>query len=82
MRSTATGSDVTTTCEPAELVLGIDVELFAGVAGESPNDRRVRLPVARAILAELSEQDPKDARFVRSLMSRSTRRHLTERRAA
>jgi hypothetical protein len=64
------------------LVLGIDVELFAGVVGESPDSRRVRLAVAREIFAELSEQAPEDARFARALMSRSTRRHLSERRAA
>jgi hypothetical protein len=82
VRIIVAGQRAVSTDEFTELALGIDAELFSGVADESGPARLARLSVAREVLAELSQQDPKDARFVRSLMSRSTRRHLSERRAA
>ncbi len=62
-----------------ELVLGFDVELFAGVLGESTPDRRVRLTVAREVLAELPAED---ARSAKALMNGSNRRSTSGRRAA
>jgi hypothetical protein len=81
MRTFVAGQEAAEASESAELVLGIDVELFTGVPGETALDRRVRLSVAREVLTELSEDAPEDARFIRSLMRRSSGR-LSERRAA
>lgn len=44
----------------AELSLGLDVELFAGSPGESCQDRRIRMAVAREALAELVEAGESD----------------------
>lgn len=46
--------------EFAELArsLGIDLELFAGVPGESATERAARLAAAADILADLEHEDP------------------------
>lgn len=81
MRMFVAGQEALLASEFAELALGIDVELFAGVIGETAQARRVRLSVAREVLAELAAQAPEDAKFARVLMGRSARRTSTRRAA-
>ncbi|MFD7642308.1 hypothetical protein ACFV4P_16800 [Kitasatospora sp. NPDC059795] len=54
--------------EFAELALGVDCELFAGVPGESPLEYATRMDVALAVLAELDREDLELAAFARRLM--------------
>ncbi|GGO86699.1 hypothetical protein [Wenjunlia tyrosinilytica] len=51
-----------------EAPLGVDRELFAGVLGESEQERAARLDVAREVLAELRASHPRDAAFAEALM--------------
>ncbi|MFD5467054.1 hypothetical protein ACFWIQ_30150 [Kitasatospora sp. NPDC127059] len=55
--------------EFAELALGVDKELFAGVVGESAVERQARLDVAYAVLADLRREDPELAAFAERLLS-------------
>ncbi|GLW68449.1 hypothetical protein Kpho02_07480 [Kitasatospora phosalacinea] len=55
--------------EFAELALGVDEELFAGVPGESAVEREARLDVASAVLAELEREEPELAAYARRLMA-------------
>lgn len=54
--------------EFAELSLGLDRELFAGVPGETPEERAPRLDVAREVLRDLRETDPQAAAYAEELM--------------
>ncbi|MFC6596950.1 hypothetical protein [Kitasatospora paranensis] len=54
--------------EFAELALGVDEELFAGVSGESAIDRAARMDVALAVLADLRREDPELAAYAERLM--------------
>ena len=55
MEAFVAGHKAVSACDFAELSLGLDVELFAGLPGESRSERRVRLAVAREALTELLE---------------------------
>ncbi|AGP56720.1 hypothetical protein M271_26190 [Streptomyces rapamycinicus NRRL 5491] len=50
------------------MAFGIDLELFTGPAAETDEDRRARLDVARAVLAELRESDPVAAAYAAALL--------------
>lgn len=62
MKSFVAGHEVLSVRDFAELSLGIDFELFTGPPGESRPDRRVRLAVAREVLAELRVAGESDER--------------------
>jgi hypothetical protein len=57
------GHEAYDTFEFTELALGIDRELFAGVADESSEGRAARLDAARDVLADLDEEDPELALY-------------------
>jgi hypothetical protein len=59
--------------DPIELSLGFDLELFAGVPGETRNERRTRLAVAREVLRDLFEVDPQAAQRAKELMRAASR---------
>ncbi|MFJ5922552.1 hypothetical protein ACIQF6_08055 [Kitasatospora sp. NPDC092948] len=50
MKSIVAGQHAANAEEFAELALGVDSELFAGVPGESPIERKARRDVALAVL--------------------------------
>ncbi|MFJ1753866.1 hypothetical protein [Kitasatospora sp. NPDC088134] len=54
--------------EFAELALGVDEELFAGVPGESADEYTARVDVAVAVLADLRREDPELAAYAELLM--------------
>ncbi|MFC8450605.1 hypothetical protein [Kitasatospora sp. NPDC057223] len=80
MKLIVAGQEAATASEFAELALGIDVELFAGIVGEDDLDRRTRLAVATEVLRDLA---PEAARYARALMRNAAerRRVLTWRAA-
>ncbi|MFE2412469.1 hypothetical protein ACFXDE_29385 [Kitasatospora sp. NPDC059408] len=81
MKLIVAGQDALTPDEFRELAFGfgIDAELFAGVEGESAEDRRARLDVAREILRDL---DRPAARFASGLMRTAERRRVLTWKAA
>ncbi|MGW6404227.1 hypothetical protein [Streptomyces sp. NPDC055134] len=91
MKYIVAGHVAVTAAEFAELALGIDLELFAGPAMESEDERAARLDVAREVLAELRESDPEVAAYADALLRtspltarprvRRTRRTLARRAA-
>ncbi|MFE0459581.1 hypothetical protein ACFW1A_10005 [Kitasatospora sp. NPDC058965] len=68
MKSIVAGQRAVSALEFTELALGVDVELFAGVPGESEIGRAARLDAARDILADLDQEDPQAAEFARALL--------------
>ena len=80
MKLIVAGQEAATASEFAELALGIDVELFAGIVGEDDLDRRTRLAVATEVLRDLA---PEAARYAKALMRNAAerRRVLTWRAA-
>ncbi|MFJ6139264.1 hypothetical protein [Kitasatospora sp. NPDC092286] len=68
MRSIVAGQTALDGAEFAELALGVDEELFAGVPGETKLERSARLDVAEAVLADLRREDPELAAFATALM--------------
>jgi hypothetical protein len=56
------------TFEFAELALGIDRELFAGLADETDTERAARLDAARDVLADLAGDDPELTTYAQILM--------------
>ncbi len=80
MKLIVAGQEAATAFEFAELALGIDVELFAGIVGEGDLDRRTRLAVATEVLRDLA---PEAARYAKALMRNAAerRRVLTWRAA-
>ncbi|MFJ2866365.1 hypothetical protein [Kitasatospora sp. NPDC087314] len=68
MKSIVAGQHALGTEEFAELALGVDEELFAGVASESAVERQARLDVAYAVLADLRREDPELAAFAEQQM--------------
>lgn len=72
MRTFVAGQEAADASEFAELALGvnlgIDVELFAGVPGESAMERAARLDAAADILADLEQEAPVLAAYAASLM--------------
>ncbi|QNA74188.1 hypothetical protein C8250_021775 [Streptomyces sp. So13.3] len=72
MRTFVAGQEALSASEFTELALGIEIELFTGVPGESPEERRPRLAVALEVIKDLSEHAPEDAAFAKALMRRRT----------
>ncbi|MGW6916672.1 hypothetical protein ACWGB8_23025 [Kitasatospora sp. NPDC054939] len=68
MRSIVAGQRAAGSEEFAELALGVDEELFAGVAGEDELSRAARLDVAYAVLADLRREDPELAAYAERLL--------------
>ncbi|MFE0460502.1 hypothetical protein ACFW1A_14780 [Kitasatospora sp. NPDC058965] len=68
MKSIVAGQHAVTRLEFAELAFGVDLELFAGKAGETAQEWAARTDAARDIWAELAEQDPEAAAFAADLM--------------
>ncbi|AUY51267.1 hypothetical protein [Streptomyces sp. CB01881] len=68
MKSIVAGQHALGTEEFAELALGVDEELFAGVVGESAIERQARLDVAYAVLADLRREDPELAAYAEQQM--------------
>ncbi|MFE1976629.1 hypothetical protein [Streptomyces hygroscopicus] len=71
MKCIVAGHEAVTAKDFAELAFGIDLELFTGSAAETDDDRKARLDVARAVLAELRQSDPEAAAFAAALMRTS-----------
>ncbi|MFA3840734.1 hypothetical protein [Streptomyces aureus] len=71
MKYIVAGHVAVTATEFAELALGIDLELFTGLAMESESERAARLDVAREVLAELRESDPEAAAYAKALLCTS-----------
>ncbi|MEU2628288.1 hypothetical protein [Kitasatospora sp. NPDC007106] len=69
MKSIVAGQYAADSKEFAELALGVDLELFAGVAGESAIERTARMDVAAAVLADLRREDPELAAYAEALMA-------------
>ncbi|WP_371497847.1 hypothetical protein OG871_18000 [Kitasatospora sp. NBC_00374] len=69
MKSIVAGQHAVNSEEFAELALGVDSELFAGVPGESAIERQARLDVAVAVLADLRREDPELAAYAERLMN-------------
>ncbi|KJS56301.1 hypothetical protein VM98_07735 [Streptomyces rubellomurinus subsp. indigoferus] len=68
MKSIVTGQHALSTEEFAELALGVDEELFAGVTGESAVERQARLDVAYAVLTDLRREDLELAAYAEQQM--------------
>ena len=68
MRSIVAGQYAANRFEFAELALGVDVELFAGVPGESASERAARLDAAEGMLADLYREDPELAVYAHILL--------------
>ncbi|AGP57374.1 hypothetical protein [Streptomyces rapamycinicus] len=71
MKCIVAGHEAVTAKDFAELAFGIDLELFTGSAAETDEDRRARLDVARAVLAELRESAPEAAAYAAALLRTS-----------
>ncbi|GAA1092005.1 hypothetical protein [Kitasatospora arboriphila] len=69
MKSIVAGQHAADPDEFAELALGVDEELFAGVPGESPLDRAARLDAAAAVLVDLRRDAPELAAYAERLMN-------------
>ena len=82
MRSIVAGQFAVDSQEFAELALGVDSELFAGVPGESVAEYRARVDVASAVLADLDREDPELAAYARRLMASAPVPLFTARPAA
>ena len=59
------------TREAVASALGFDVELFAGVPGETPTERAARLDAAAELLTELEQADPIAAAYATELLGTS-----------
>ncbi|MEY9940723.1 hypothetical protein [Streptacidiphilus sp. MAP5-3] len=68
MKYMVAGHEAFDTSEFAELALGVDHQLFAGVPGESEIDRTARLDAARDMLVDLADEDPELAAYARLVM--------------
>lgn len=68
MRSIVAGQYAADSQEFAELALGVDEELFAGVAGEDEVSRAARLDAARDVLADLYREDRELAAYAQRLL--------------
>jgi hypothetical protein len=62
------GHEAFDTFEFTELALGIDRELFAGLADETDTDRAARLDAANDVLADLAGDDPELTAYAQILM--------------
>ncbi|MFB8235176.1 hypothetical protein ACFC58_01330 [Kitasatospora purpeofusca] len=68
MRLIIAGQTAADDDEFAELALGVDEQLFAGVAGEGEIERAARLDAAHSMLADLRREDPELAAFAERLL--------------
>lgn len=68
MRIIVAGKRAVTRAEFAELALGLDFELFAGVPGESAEERAARLDAAEHVLQELRAEAPLLAAYAARLL--------------
>ncbi|MFH9352606.1 hypothetical protein [Kitasatospora sp. NPDC017646] len=68
MKSIVAGQHAMDSEEFAELALGVDEELFAGVPGESVVERQARLDVAYDVLADLRREDLELAAYAERLV--------------
>ncbi|WP_033222238.1 hypothetical protein [Kitasatospora phosalacinea] len=68
MKSIVAGQRAANEDEFAELALGVDEELFAGVPGETAIEREARLDVAYEVLADLRREDPDLAAYAERLL--------------
>ncbi|GAA2810045.1 hypothetical protein GCM10010441_38340 [Kitasatospora paracochleata] len=82
MKSIVAGQCAVDRDEFAELALGVDEELFAGVPGESAVERRARMDAARDVLADLRREDPDLAAYAERLMNQAPVPLRTARRTA
>ncbi|GAA4859634.1 hypothetical protein [Kitasatospora terrestris] len=82
MKSIVAGQHAANPDEFAELALGVDSELFAGVAGETATEYRVRMDAALDVLADLRREDPDLAAYAERLMTQVPRPLHTARRTA
>ncbi|MEV8093709.1 hypothetical protein [Kitasatospora sp. NPDC085879] len=88
MKSIVAGQRAVNFEEFAELALGVDEELFAGVPGETVLDRAARMDVAMAVLTDLRREDRELAAYAERLMAAAplpltgVRRAAARRRAA
>ncbi|PBC78936.1 hypothetical protein BX265_3728 [Streptomyces sp. TLI_235] len=85
MKSIVAGQHAASSDEFAELALGVDEELFAGVPGESAVERAARMDVALAVLADLRREAPELAAYAERLLDTApvplhTARRTTARR--
>ncbi|WP_042365985.1 hypothetical protein [Streptacidiphilus neutrinimicus] len=71
MKTFVAGREALTATEFASLALGFDVELFAGLPGESALARAARLDAAAELLAELEREDPIAAAYAAELLGTS-----------
>ncbi|MEW1907239.1 hypothetical protein AB0442_02125 [Kitasatospora sp. NPDC085895] len=69
MKSIVAGQHAADPEEFAELALGVDEELFAGVSGETALDRAARMDAAAAVLADLRRDAPELAAYAERLMN-------------
>ncbi|MFJ8440108.1 hypothetical protein [Kitasatospora griseola] len=69
MKSIVAGQHAVGSEEFAELALGVDEELFAGVPGESVLEYAARMDVALAVLADLRREDLELAAYAELLLS-------------
>jgi len=82
VKSIVAGQNAVGSEEFAELALGVDSELFAGVPGESALEYRARMDVALDVLADLRREDPELAAYAERLMNEAPRPLHTARRTA
>ncbi|WP_328955743.1 hypothetical protein [Kitasatospora purpeofusca] len=68
MRLIIAGQTAADDDEFAELALGVDEQLFAGVASEGEIERAARLDAATGVLADLRREDPELAAYVERLL--------------
>ncbi|MFF2353953.1 hypothetical protein ACFVVL_29750 [Kitasatospora sp. NPDC058115] len=68
MRLIIAGQTAADEDEFAELALGVDEQLFAGVPGEGKIEREARMDAAHAMLADLRREDPELAAFAERLL--------------
>ncbi|MFG2823090.1 hypothetical protein ACGFX4_27110 [Kitasatospora sp. NPDC048365] len=80
MKSIVAGQNAANPDEFAELALGVDSELFAGMPGETAAQYRVRMDAARDVLADLRREDPELAAYAQRLMDHAPRPLTTARR--
>ncbi|MFB8172637.1 hypothetical protein ACFC60_32290 [Kitasatospora purpeofusca] len=85
MRLIIAGQTAADEDEFAELALGVDEQLFAGVAGEGEIERAARMDAAHAMLADLRREDPELAAYAERLLRSAPvplRRRVAVRRTA
>ncbi|MFD8698174.1 hypothetical protein [Kitasatospora purpeofusca] len=68
MRYIIAGQTAADEDEFAELALGVDEQLFAGVPGEGEIERAARLDAAAGVLADLRREAPELAAFAERLL--------------